>query len=360
MSHLMNRPSQRRAGMRGLKAVVAATLAGSLGLGVAACSSDSSSDNSSSSDAKSASDSSSNAETAQWPRTISTDDGELKLDAQPKRIVSTSTTLTGALLAVGAPVVATGVAAPNTPSLSDDQGFFNQWADEAKKAGVEKLWQNGSPDVEKATEYDADLIVVSKNSGDSVFDQVDKLRKIAPVLVVDYSDASWQDVTTKIGEATGYEAKAKEIIADFDSRLEEVKKNISVPEGTTSPFIVFPDGSGAAALTKESPQSQILSRLGFTLADIPDEVKGDTSMGKDRGDIVKLSMENIQKGLPGDTWISVASNEKTKKTIESEPAFNTSPAVKNGKLYHTPGETFRLDYYSAMLLLDSIEQQFKK
>ncbi|QPK78570.1 Fe2+-enterobactin ABC transporter substrate-binding protein [Corynebacterium lizhenjunii] len=348
----------------------AALLTGTMAVGLVACSSEDASTSAASSatsaamsaDASGAmsAEASADAEAGQWPRTISTDDGELTLEAQPKRIVSTSTTLTGALLAVGAPVVATGTSAPNVPGLSDDQGFFNQWSEQAKAAGVEKLWQNGSPDIEKATEYDADLIIVSKNSGDSVFDQVEKLRKIAPVLVVDYSDSSWQDVTTKIGEATGYEAKAKEIIAEFDSRVDAAKKNLAIPEGTTSPFIIFPDGSGAAALTKEAPQSQILARLGFNLAEIPEEVKGDTSMGKDRGDIVKLSMENIQKGLPGDNWVVIASDDKSKAAIANEPAFNTSPAVKNGKVFHTPADTFRLDYFSANVLLDSLIEQFSK
>ncbi|MFI5504169.1 iron-enterobactin transporter periplasmic binding protein [Corynebacterium kutscheri] len=60
----------------------------------------------------------------QWPRTIDTDDGELTLVDQPTTIVSTSTTLTGSLLAVGAPVVATAATTPNIDELSDDQGFL--------------------------------------------------------------------------------------------------------------------------------------------------------------------------------------------------------------------------------------------
>lgn len=295
-----------------------------------------------------------------WPRTIQTDDGELELDTQPQRIVSTSTTLTGALLAVGAPVVASAATAANIDGLSDDQGFFSQWSDEAKAAGVEKLYENAAPNIEKAAEYEPDLILVSKNSGDSVMDQVDQLRKIAPVLVVDYSGASWEDVTRKVAEATGHEEAADKVIADFEAHLADAKTKITLPEGDTSALIVFGDGSGAAALTEQSPQVQVMTSLGFTMAPIPDSVKGDTSMGADRLDMVNLSMENIQKGLTGANWIVVSADEVARTTIKDNAAFNTAPAVTGGNVWYTPGETFRLDYYSATMLVDSLVESFQK
>jgi ABC-type Fe2+-enterobactin transport system substrate-binding protein len=296
----------------------------------------------------------------EWPRTVSTDDGDLTLDAQPTTIVSTSTTLTGSLLAVGAPVVASGATAAGIDGFSDDQGFFSQWSAQAKAAGVEKLYENSAPNIEKVAEYEPDLIVVSKNSGDSVFDNVAQLRKIAPVLVIDYSGASWQDVTAKIGEATGHEAEAQKVIADFENHVAEVKNQIQVPSGETSAFIVFADGSGAAALTEFSPQVQVLTELGFTLASIPDEVKGNTEMGADRQDMVNLSIENVQRGLPGENWVVIAADAPSRQALETNEAFSSAPAVVNNKTTYTPGETFRLDYYSATMLVDSLAESFKK
>lgn len=295
-----------------------------------------------------------------WPRTIQTDDGELTLDAQPQRIVSTSTTLTGALLAIGAPVLASAATAPNIAGLSDGQGFFSQWSAQAEAAGVAKLYENSSPDIEAALEHDPDLILVAKNSGDSVMDQVGQLRKIAPVLVVDYSGASWEAVTRKVAEATGREAKAEEVIAGFESHLADAKQKISPPAGQTSAFIVFGDGSGAAALTDKAPQVQVMTALGFTMAPIPDEVKGDTSMGADRLDMVNLSLENIQKGLTGTSWVVVSADKLARETVIGNKAFSTAPAVTEGKVWYTPGETFRLDFYSATMLVDSLVESFQK
>lgn len=299
------------------------------------------------------------AQQGEWPRTITTDDGDLTLNAQPKRIVSTSVTLTGSLLAVNAPVVATGTTLPNLPEASDDVGFFEQWADKAKEKGVEKLWEIRSPEIEKVVDYNPDLILVAKTSGDSVFDQVQELRKIAPVLVIDYSGASWQDVTRTIGKATGHEADAEKAIDDFNNRVTQVKETITLPEGTVSPFMVARNFEGAAALTDKAPQSQLLEQLGFRLAPVPDEVKGKTTLGK-RSDIIELSNENIQKGLTGDVWIGVGMGDIGKKQMESNPAFTRSKQFKEGKIYITPKDTFRFDYYSANIFLDSIVKQFKK
>ena len=333
----------------GLRRILAAALAALLAMTVAACGA-----RSADGDASASSDSGS------WPRTIETDDGELVLDSQPRTIVSTSTTLTGSLLAVGAPVVASAATSPNVEGLSDENGFFVQWSDAARQRGVEKLYENSSPDVEKAGAYAPDLIVVAKNGGDSVADEVGKLREIAPVLVIDYTGRSWQDVTGTIAQATGREQQAEQIIADYDSRLSETKDAIAVPEGTTSAFIVFGDGTGAAALTKESAQGQILSSLEFALADIPDDVKGDTSMGADRQDIVNLSPENVRKGLTGDNWIVVSADQASRDAIANDPVFSTAVPVKEGRVTYTPPSTFRLDYYSALTLLDTLKDDYKK
>lgn len=103
-----------------------------------------------------------------------------------------------------------------------------------------------------------------------------------------------------------------------------------------------------------------LSRLSFDLTEVPEDVKGDTSMGKDRGDIIGLALEYVQAGLPGDNWISVSNSKDREEDLWSQPAFSTAPAVVEGRLYTTAPSTFRLDYFSANILLDSILEQFGK
>lgn len=121
---------RRTRGARLLAAV--GTLA--LGVTMTACSSDTESNEDASTPATDSSESS-----GEWPRTVETADGPVTLDAQPERIVSTSVTLTGTLLALDAPLYGTAAQPPST--VTDDDGLFTQWADVAAERDVEILYQ---------------------------------------------------------------------------------------------------------------------------------------------------------------------------------------------------------------------------
>lgn len=83
---------------------------------------------------------------ADWPRQIADSRGTHTLESQPLRIVSTSVTLTGSLLAIDAPVVASGATTPNN-RVADAQGFLRQWGDVAKKRKLARLYI-GEPSAE--------------------------------------------------------------------------------------------------------------------------------------------------------------------------------------------------------------------
>ncbi|WFR72655.1 hypothetical protein P9209_01370 [Prescottella defluvii] len=138
-----------------------------IGLTTVACSSD---------DTSAEAPTSTGTESGEWPRAVETARGPVTLDAQPQRIVSTSVTLTGALLSLDAPLIGTGAQPKST--VTTDQGLFTQWADIATGRGVEVLYQ-GPPNVEKITAAAPDLIVVSTSGADSAAQQVETLSKIA-------------------------------------------------------------------------------------------------------------------------------------------------------------------------------------
>lgn len=339
------------------RGVAAIAVAATLALGLTACGTETTGTGTQQNAAASSTpgDQSTGASTG-WPRTVESEKGEVTLNAQPQRIVSTSPTLTGGLLAVGAPVVATATTMPNT-DVSDDQGFFSQWGPVAKERGVEAAYETSSPSVEKVAAQQPDLIVVAATGGDSALDIYDQLAQVAPTIVIDGSDKSWVEVAEQIGVATGHEAEAAEVAQKYDERVAEVKEAITLPDGTASPLINFDDGSGAAALTPESAHGRLLTSLGFELAPIPESVTGTTSMGE-RSDIVELSTENVVKGLPGDTWIVFAPGAKTEEVITTNPAYSAAPAVKNDAVAYLGADTFRLDYYSSMNALDQLEKHF--
>ncbi len=69
----------------------------------------------------------------------------IPLESQPQRIVSTSVTLTGSLLAIDAPVIASGATTPNNRVADDPRAFYASGARWRKNANC-----NGSISANRA------------------------------------------------------------------------------------------------------------------------------------------------------------------------------------------------------------------
>ena len=167
----------------------------------------------------------SQADTAAWPREFTNADGTTTVIEQaPQRILSTSVTISGTLLAIDAPMIASAT----TPNGD----FFGQWADIAEEKGLQALWPAGRLDLEAAYAVAPDLIVVSSNGGDSALENKAQLQAIAPVIVLDYGDQTWQSLARRLGEATGLETQVEQVIADFDAYVAHSREQLELPATT--------------------------------------------------------------------------------------------------------------------------------
>ncbi|MEE3651298.1 MULTISPECIES: Fe2+-enterobactin ABC transporter substrate-binding protein [unclassified Brenneria] len=290
-----------------------------------------------------------------WPRQIQTLDGTLTLKAPPQRIVSTSVTVTGTLLAIDAPVIASSATSPGS-RVSDSQGFLRQWGDVALERKVKKTYET-KPNAEAIANEAPDLIVVAATGGDSALALRQQLSAIAPVLVVNYDDKSWQELASQLGYATGREEQARAVIAKFDDRLNAVKQRLQLPPQPVSAFVWREDGKGANLWTIDSAQGQLLKQLGFELAAVPDAVRGNHSMGM-RKDLVQLSGEKMADGLNGNTYLLFSTDEESIEPLLANPFVAHLPAVRDRQVYAMGNDTFRLDYYSASNMLDRLEKYF--
>ncbi|PWC11836.1 Fe2+-enterobactin ABC transporter substrate-binding protein [Brenneria corticis] len=296
-----------------------------------------------------------NAAVSGWPRQIETLDGTLTIKAPPQRVVSTSVTVTGTLLAIDAPVIASSATSPGS-RISDSQGFLRQWGNIALERKVKKIYET-KPNAEAIANEAPDLIVVAATGGDSALALRQQLSDIAPVLVINYDDKSWQDLALQLGYATGREERAQEVIAQFNSRLNAVKQHLRLPPQPVSAFVWREDGKGANLWTTDSAQGQLLKQLGFELAIVPDSVKGNYSMGK-RKDLVQLSGEKMADGLNGNTYLLFSTDGESVEQLLANPFVAHLPAVRDRQVYAMGNDTFRLDYYSASNMLDRLENDF--
>ncbi|MFA3762491.1 Fe2+-enterobactin ABC transporter substrate-binding protein [Yersinia sp. 2466 StPb PI] len=291
-----------------------------------------------------------------WSRTVETAKGPVTLTQQPTRIVSTSITITGTLLAINAPVIASGATAPSS-TVADNQGFFTQWSAVAQAKKLVPIYQT-EPNAEAVAGMNPDLIIISATGGDSAVKLYEQLSAIAPTLVINYDDKSWQELAMILGQATGHETDAKDVIDKFANRLNEVKQSITLPPQPTSAFVYQAAGSTANLWTEDSAQGKLLQELGFRLAEIPEAVKGNTSMGH-RKDIIQLGGEKLAEGLNGETILLFSGDQPSVDALKSNKFLAHIPAIEHNRVYAVGYDTFRLDYYSASNLLARIEGMFK-
>ncbi|EYT55485.1 ABC transporter substrate-binding protein [Leucobacter sp. UCD-THU] len=294
------------------------------------------------------------ADAAGWPRSVEHELGTTEIPEKPLRIVSTSPSITGSLLAIDAPLIASG-AATVTP-LTDDQGFFTQWAETAEERGVEVAYKNLTLDVDAVDAFEPDLIIGSSNGGDATGDAYEQLSEIAPTVMLDYSSITWQELTTELGEITGMEAEAAERIAEYDDWVAEQAKQISLPEQPVT-ALVYMGADGSWAFTADSPQAELLTSLGFTYEPVAAEYRADDQSG--RG-VDVLTSENSAAGLAGaETILTVAmGGGDPVADFTGDPLLANQPAVANDRVFSLGTQSFRLDYYSAKLTVELLVDTF--
>ncbi len=281
----------------------------------------------------------------QWPRSFVNADGSVTvIPHKPQKILSTSVTVTGTLLAIDAPVVASAVAGDNR--------FFAQWEKVAKQRNVEPLWPVGGVDTEMAYAVMPDLIVVAAAGGDSVLDLVPELKLIAPVIVVDYGDQTWQELAVKLGYATGREDFVAQKIAEFDDHIKNTRLNL--PDSTAN--IIRYNGPGMAnAIAKTTgPHSQLLQSLGFTIEGAKDEWE---TFSDKRSDFARVHYETLTLLKAPVTFLIVADNSNV-QTVLNDPVLVNLPSVKNHQVYGLGLNSFRIDYYSSLEIVEFLKKYF--
>ena len=293
--------------------------------------------------------------TSGWPRKIMTPEGLLTLNKKPTRIVSTSVTLTGTLLAIKAPLVASGATMANT-SVASEQGFMRQWADIAETRGVTPLYQT-EPNAEAIIKANPDLIIISATGGDSALKLYEQLKDIAPTLVIAYDDKSWMQLANIFGDLLGLEEQAKTMIQRFEQEVEHTKTTINLPPQPTTAMVYYQDDTGANIWTSESAQGRLLQELGFTLADVPESVKGNISMGI-RHDIIIATGERFPDAVTGNTTLLFSASSDTEQAFIDNPYLHETSSVQNHQVFAVGEDTFRLDYYSATNLLKRLQILF--
>ncbi|MEV4606967.1 Fe2+-enterobactin ABC transporter substrate-binding protein [Neorhizobium sp. LMR1-1-1.1] len=282
-----------------------------------------------------------------WPRIFTNVDGsQTEIPAKPKRILSTSVTLTGTLLAIKAPVVASGSAANGQ--------FFAQWEKVAKEKNVDNAWPAGKVDLEAVYATEPDLIIVTASGAGSTKDQIAAFRQVAPTILVDDGALSWQELATELAKATGLEEEAAASIADFDAYVAAARARIKIPAGKAN--IISFNGAGQSNPIGRpgGPHASLLTALGFDI-EAPDPAWHTQAASRD--DFVWADYERLVD-LKAETTFLLRVDDSKAAAFRNDPVLANLPSVKNGQVFGLGIHSFRIDYYSGKEIVDGIVSRF--
>nr|WP_087016944.1 Fe2+-enterobactin ABC transporter substrate-binding protein [Thaumasiovibrio subtropicus] len=287
------------------------------------------------------------ADNTDWPRSFKNDDGTVTvIPKKPTRILSTSVSITGALLAIDTPVIG---------SATNRAGrWFAHWSEIADERGVEPLWPAGTIDIELVYALNPDLIIVSLGGADAVLEHVALLQEIAPTIVLSYGNQSWQSLAVKLGEATGTESRVSEQITAFNDYLVASRNKLTLPEGKVNIVGYFGPGTENAISPRNSSHAQVLTALGFDVEEPnPDWHNRDGEVL----DFLRVHYETLTE-LTAPTTFLLGEDDAGARKMLRDPVMVNVPSVKAGQVYGLGKNSFRIDYFSALEMVDLIVKRY--
>ncbi|TQF06612.1 iron-siderophore ABC transporter substrate-binding protein [Kitasatospora acidiphila] len=261
---------------------------------------------------------------ASFPRSVQHAMGTAEIKSRPQRVVVLdSGELDDATLLGLTPVGAV------SPHMKTAGGFPSYLKGEL--GGTKDVGPMAEPNLELIASLKPDLILSSKVRHEKVFD---KLNAIAPTVFAQTTGAPWKDNLTLYAKALGKEDAARQALADYQARAARLGEEIKAKNGGTMPtasvvrFVAGP----TRLYQKDSFSGTVLQDVGLRR---PASQDVNSSM-------LDVSPEQIDKADADLVFVTVADDPtKTQQSqVQSTPVWQSLNAVKNGKVFNVPDETW--------------------
>lgn len=254
-------------------------------------------------------------------RTIQTSFGDVKVPETPKRVIATYGM--GDLIALGVKPVAT---------------YQTSGTAYEKEVADLPVWNQF--EAEEIMAFDPDLILVVNQ------EQYDEVSKIAPTILIPFTQLSMDERVTYLGEILNKQEEAKKALADFKEKIAKAKETLNQRGITSQNFSIFEASSNGGIWVYGDKWGRggdlLYSQLGLNAPDIIQK----EIIAKDQ--YRELSMESVQD-YAGDYIIF--SGELG--SLLDNPVWNSIPAVKAGNVIPINEELFYdIDLYSSGVQLD--------
>jgi iron complex transport system substrate-binding protein len=195
-------------------------------------------------------------------------------------------------------------------------------------------------EAEEIMAFDPDLILVVNQ------EQYDEVSKIAPTILIPFTQLSMDERVTYLGEILNKQEEAKKALTDFKEKIAKAKETLNQKGITSQNFSIFEASSNGGIWVYGDKWGRggdlIYSQLGLNAPDIIQK----EIIAKDQ--YRELSMESVQD-YAGDYIIF--SGELG--SLLDNPVWNSIPAVKAGNVIPINEELFYdIDLYSSGVQLD--------
>jgi iron complex transport system substrate-binding protein len=264
---------------------------------------------------------------ADFPRTVKHAMGSTKIPAKPERVVVLDTGELDDVTMLGIKPV--GAVSPHFKTAG---GFPEYLSDKVK--GVKDVGPLLEPNLEAIASLKPDLILSSKVRHEKVYD---KLSGIAPTVFTETTGGPWKENLKVHAEALGLEKQAADALKSYEDQAkalgEAIKKKYEgkMPTASVVRFVAGPtrlyqsnaySGVVLNDIGLERPKSQISNDPEMTMLDV--------------------SPEQIDKAEADLIFVTVADDPKKtqKKDVTSNPVWKDLKAVKEGKVFEVPDETW--------------------
>ena len=202
-----------------------------------------------------------------------------------------------------------------------------------------------------------DLILISATGGDSALALYDQLSAIAPTLIINYDDKSWQELLTQLGTMTGHEKQAAERIAAFDKQLAQVKQQMKLPPQPVNAIVTPPPRTRRTCGRQNRRRASCYTSWALRWRRYPmgctPQKPGQASRHYSAG------WRKSGDGAERRRAVRVCRRRERRECDLRQPAAGAFTVGENKRVWALGTETFRPDYYSAMLVLDRLNALFK-
>ncbi|MEO0537732.1 MAG: iron-siderophore ABC transporter substrate-binding protein [Cyanobacteria bacterium P01_A01_bin.123] len=265
--------------------------------------------------------------------------GETEVPANLTRVIALGYTTIEA-------VIAHGVQPIGVPNGAVDQLLHLALDQET----VAEIGDPVQPNLEKIAALKPDLILTSKYR---LGDGYSQLTEIAPTVVLDVDgNHEWKELTRLCGEALGKPTETEKLSAAYDTKLQQVKAQLSSTGNPPQVSIVsiFPGLIRATGI--ETFAGSVLADAGIARPPSQSQAQGPQNVSLESldlldGDVIFIMM------LQGDTEVAKGSQAESDR-IKAHPLWSQLKAVQANQVYEVNFHWAIGSYIAANLILDDL------